>query len=305
MLPIMQKIALASGLSSKLGARKSSAQIIMFHGIGDDWHSSVEVFEKQLKLLKRDFDIISLDSLLSSLKAGDSLRKKVVLTFDDGLRNNFQFAYPLLKQYDAPATFYVCPGLMESGKWLWNHEARERWLALSDSDRINLAGQWGVDHDVKTLIEWLKTKPQDMRLKLEDELSQKTQGFAPTADQRRNFDIMNWEELMQLDPELITIGSHTVSHPITKGLKAENVRMEIRESRRLLEEKLSRPVNHFCYPDGAYDETVVAEVRETYCSAVTTKQGIVNVKDDQYLLSRTPAANTPHCFAWRLWRPGS
>ncbi len=300
----VQRISYSLNVSPILAARANVARVLMFHGIGDEEHSS-ELLESKIQFLQEHFKIVSLDHMLAKVQADEKLDKEVVLTFDDGLMNQALCAYPILKKYDAPATFYVCPGLIESGSWLWNHEARVRLHSLTSAERSKLASTWGCNDNVEDMISWLKCLDVNRRTELEDTIHQKTPSFRPTTDQKIAYDMMSWDSLKKLDESLITIGSHTTNHVITKGLNEEALDHEIVQSKALLEQRLGRSIKHFCYPNGVFDEISARVVARTYESAVTTAEGSVSLNDDQYLLGRIPAESTLSSFAWRLVRPMS
>src|SRR6266446_1822282 len=111
------------------------ARILMFHGTP---RNRARQLERVLRYLRRQFDVVSLGSLTDTIDSPTApLRRKVVLTFDDGLRNNVEIAYPILARLGLPATFFVCPGLVERGQWLWNHEARQRLQRLPSLEEIS------------------------------------------------------------------------------------------------------------------------------------------------------------------------
>ena len=96
-------------------------------------------------------------------------RQGIALTFDDGLRNNYTVAYPILARLGTPATFFVCPGLIDGGRWLWNHEARERLRSLAPAPRAELAGGLGAPFSEPTaVVTWMKTLARQPREDVED-----------------------------------------------------------------------------------------------------------------------------------------
>src|SRR5262249_9606948 len=119
----LHRLSHVSGASAVKARMGGGLRILMFHGI-DDEHPP-DLLEAQLRYLARHFTIVPLGAVaawLESPRAGPS--NPLALTFDDGLRNQCTQAYPVLRRLGLPATFYVCPGLIEEGRWLWNHEAR-------------------------------------------------------------------------------------------------------------------------------------------------------------------------------------
>lgn len=301
---LAQNLCFAFGLSPILAKRANAARVLMFHGIGDGVHST-ELLEKKIVYLKKHFRIVSIEHMLEKMKAGSALDNEIVLTFDDGLKNNALHAYPILEKYDAAATFYVCSGLIDSGSWLWNHEARERLRSLSSSQRNKLASEWGCNNDLEDIINWLKSLDIKARTEIEATIRQNTPLFSPTAEQKNAYDMMSWDDLRNLNEKLITIGSHTSNHAIINDLDEDTLKFEILNSQAQLEQKLNRPIKHFCYPNGYFDNIYVDVVKSAYQSAVTTDEGVVSSTDDQYLLRRIPSESSLACFAWRLVRPMS
>jgi len=299
-----QNLCFSLGISPRIASRARVARVLMFHGIGDKDHSS-QLLEDKIVFLKKHFKIVPLEHLLKKLNAGESLHNEVVLTFDDGLKNNAIHAYPILKKFNAPATFYVCPGLIESGSWLWNHEARERLRTLPDLKLKELALQWGCNCELENIVDCLKGLNLIERVKAEETIRSCTTSFTPSAEQRNSYDIMSWRDLKNLDKDLITVGSHTANHVIAKDLTNDELHLEIVGSRKTLEQELDRPIEHFCYPNGDFDSATVNMVKKTYQSAVTTGEGVVKLNDDQHLLSRVISESDIEYFAWRLIRPTS
>ena len=304
---VLHQLALRTGASTARAKAIKAGRILMFHGVGDEDYPAGE-FEAHLRYLKRNFDVIAFETLLRRLAGfSGTLASSVVLTFDDGLRNNFTVAYPILLRLNLPATFFVCPGLIESQRWLWNQEARARLCVLSGSDRWQFAVRWqlAAGEDLEKIIEAMKTLPLKRRHEIEQALRELTPGFQASPEQCAACDVMSWDQLRSMDRELITVGSHTVNHPILSTLPPDQLRFEIIESRRWLEDKLGREVKCFCYPNGALNPAVVAQVRQVYAAAVTTERGFVISTSDRHGLPRISSAETLPLLAWRMHRPGA
>jgi peptidoglycan/xylan/chitin deacetylase (PgdA/CDA1 family) len=265
-----------------LGARRraSPARILMFHGTP---RRQARELESQLRYLARNFEIRKLDEV-SEGKAG-----AISLTFDDGLRNNVAVAYPILKRLGLPATFFVCPKLVDERRWLWTHEMRARLNRL------------GVKPEaVESLMTRIKAMDPDTRAAVERRIEDETPDFAPTPEEREEYELASWEELRALDPELVAIGSHTMTHPVLSTLTHEQAELEIRDSRAVLERRLGRKVELFCYPNGAAGGNVLALARATYRVAVTTAPGAVRPGTDPLLLPRLAAPRGLLRLAWQV-----
>src|SRR3982074_2331356 len=136
-------VALAYWLGIAGSGRRNNgcARILMLHGVA---RRDAGLFERVVRYVKRTFDVVPLHSIAADAAAGDvRFRKQLAITFDDGLRNNIDMAYPILKAHGATATFFVCPELIDRGQWLWNHEARQRLCRLGPEGRLEVARALG------------------------------------------------------------------------------------------------------------------------------------------------------------------
>ena len=297
-------ISFRSGISAAMARRQACARILMYHGVTPE---NTATMAAQLRYLARHFKVISLKTMVDRLRKDRSAGvNELVLTFDDGLRNNLSVVYPILRQLKMPAAFFVCPGLIGTGRWLWNHEIRCRLKTLSSEARTELrATLLSPDASVESIVEWMKTLKLPQRQRAEAAIREATPAFYPSPTQSEAYDMMDWSDLAALDSSLITIGSHTVSHPILTSLAAGEIEYEVRESRRLLEERLGRAADFFCYPNGSYDSRVYQAVKNNFVAAVTTETGVLGRVDeiDLHRLPRIPSAKSPALMAWRLHRP--
>lgn len=261
-----------AALASWLGAgRQRGTRILMYHGTP---RRDARRLERQLAWLRRQFQIVPLADVLGQ----EPLAKPcVALTFDDGLRSNVQVAYPILRKLGLHATFFVCPGLIDRGAWLWNHEARQRLAHAGESVEA---------------VEWMKTLPSSIRQDVEARIRQATPGFAPSPAQREDCDLATWDELRSLDPRVVSVGSHTLTHPILPLSPPQELEAEVRESRGRIEAELQRPVETFAYPNGAYDDVVQQVVRKYYRVAVVVEERAVTAQSDPHLLPRLAAPSS-------------
>lgn len=277
----------------------------MYHGV-DGTINKVRDLENQFIYLRQHFDIVPM-AYLATGSASANGKTPVAITFDDGLKNNYVNVAPLLVKHAIPATFFVCPGLIDDGAWLWNHEARLRLMTLADGDLRSLFARYGIAGDsVEDVIDWMKTQPIEHRKRVESDIRGISSAFTPSQAQHELCDIMSWNDVAAL-PDLVTVGSHTNSHPVLTTLGSADLIAEIADSKKRLETRLNRPVDYFCYPNGAVDAGVVSEVRKHYKAAVTVDVGYVDALDDRYLLKRIPASPNMgiSSFAWQLHRAGS
>lgn len=291
------------GLAGAPERRIGCARILMFHGTP---RRHAGAFEREMRFLRRQFEVVPLGSLVGSLpSSAESLKRKVALTFDDGLRNNVQVAYPILKKLGLPATFFVCPELIERKRWLWNHEARQRLLAMAPALRHRLAHSVNAPRDVEGFIGFMKERGVKQREDIEARIRAASSCFRPSEAEREEFDLADWDELRALDPQIITIGSHTLTHPILPSLSGADAEAEVGGSRRVLEEKMQRTVDLFAYPNGDQNPAVHECVRRHYRGAVTTIASWVAPGCDPHLIPRASAPWNPVRLAWNLHHAAS
>lgn len=295
-------VSLFSGGALRRAKAQRAARILAYHGVASD-EVAGEIFSWQLAFLKQNFELISLRELLSRRTSGTIHGDEVAITFDDGIRNHFTTAYPILLAHGAAATFFICPALVDSGQWIWNHEFRCRLHLLKPAECSELMAEiGGTSSEVESLVARAKCLNLEQRRYAEAWVRNRTPGFAPSIQQLDRYSPMTWTQIASLDPDLITIGSHTLHHPILSTLSTDDLRVEIGESRRILEHRIGREVKLFCYPNGNFDERAHSIVREHYAAAVTSQPRVVDEGDDDCLLPRIPGGETRGLFVRRLHR---
>jgi peptidoglycan/xylan/chitin deacetylase (PgdA/CDA1 family) len=281
----------------------------MYHSVGDEWLTARD-FCNHLRYLKRNFNIVRLADLVALHQAPQaSFSHEVALTFDDGLRNNCTVAYPLLKEINIPATFFISPGLIERREWVWTNEARYRLRFLSKETLKELAAHWeipGQPSAAESILTWLKfsTKNSD-RLRLFRELRDVSKAYRPTPAQERECEMMSWDDLKMLDSRLIEIGAHTTNHTILSGCCERELDEEITDCQRWLQHRWGRPIRSFSYPCSGYNEAAISRVRQLFDYAVIAENGVLQKGDDIHLLNRIPTGDTVQYLSWRMHRPNS
>lgn len=261
-----------SGFAGSQRRQQPVGRIVNFHGTT---RSHAAELERQLRYLRSHFRVVPLGDIAAAAGgSGASLTGRVALTFDDGLRNNVTVAYPILRRLGLPATFFVCPGLIDQRRWLWTHDMRQR---------LHFAGGGARADD---FVEWMKTLDLATRKRVEIAVREASRDYVPTAAERHAFDLADWNELRALDPSVITIGSHSLTHSILSRITADEAQQEILASRRLLEQRLARTVDLFSYPNDAVDSTAHQLVRRHYRAACQGPAPWMGSLQDPHLLPR-------------------
>ena len=301
-------MALSSGMSHWLAYRQPARRILMLHGVGGA-HMTPRDFFRVMSWLKSRYRIVPLETIVQGVLAhipppsGAGI-SELAITFDDGLRNQYAIARPALEQLGIPATIFACPGMIENARWMWNHEARARLSRLSPAARGEWAKSAGAPvGTAEGVIAWMKTLPLAPRLRAEAGLRDATPGFVATREEHEAYDPMDWDEVRACDTGMLSIGSHTMTHPILPTLTEDEIRRELQDSRTRLEAQLGRKVDLFCYPNGSTDERVHRIAQSIYRAAVTTEEGMVTAAVDPLAIPRIPATSHLPLLAWRMHRP--
>jgi peptidoglycan/xylan/chitin deacetylase (PgdA/CDA1 family) len=263
---------------------------------------SAAALERQLRYLRRVFNIVPFAQLAASTGAGraPARRRQATIIFDDGLRSNVHVAYPILRALGIPATFFVCPGLIEERRWLWTHEARRRLQFAAPQVRQALARELGASAEVEDFVQWMKQLAFARRTRVEAILRQATAAFVASEADREAFDLAGWDELGLLDPSTVTVGSHSMTHPVLPSMSAGEIEAELAESRHMIEAKLRRPAEFFSYPNGDVDERTLAGVRRHYRAAVNSGS---TTHRDPHLMPNRHLQRGVLPLAWQLNHP--
>ncbi|MFG0335333.1 MAG: polysaccharide deacetylase family protein [Maioricimonas sp. JB049] len=242
----------------------SGLLVLNYHRIGDPdgspldwglWSAGEQQFAEQVRYLAKHFDLIGLQALDDVLEGRRG--RHVMITFDDGYRDNYEAAFPILQTHGAPAVFFLTSGFLDDRPVAWWDEIA--WMVrTSDQRGIDMPG-WldeplrfdepGRQQAVERLLRRFKQLPHARTSDFLDALAETTgSGRCP----RRVGDAlwMDWSMVREMRAGGMDIGAHTVTHPVLANLPADQQRREIEDSRRRIEMELGEPVQAFSYPVG-------------------------------------------------------
>jgi len=259
------------------------------------------------------FQVLPLDRAVRLLAEGRLPARALAITFDDGYADNEAVAMPILRRHGLSATFFVATGFLDGGR-MWNDTVIEA-IRLSPLTRLDLRGTVaealgelpldGVDARraaLRQVIGATKYLQPDERLAWVDAVARASQARLPDDL------MMQSAQVQSLQRGGMTIGAHTVNHPILARLDEAAARQEIADSRTRLEALIGERVGLFAYPNGKagtdYLPANVATVRDLgFDAAVATDWGAARTGDDLFQLPRfTPWDRQRHRFAARLAR---
>lgn len=282
-------------------------QVLSEHDPMRPTEPTAQMFDWQMRLLQQYFTPLSLDQALLHLKHNTLPPNAVCVTFDDGYLNNLTVAQPILAKYGIPATVYIATAF-SNGSNMWNDRlihlfATQSRRQLQLDDELVQLGDW-QDRCGKVQL-WLKKLKY---LPLAQRLEKIDQFYRQNNAEEQAALMMSPAQIKQLADCGVTIGAHTVNHPILKVLSEHEQHTEIEKSKLQLEDWLGRPVEHFAYPNGVegrdFDDCTVNLVKQAgFTSAVITNWGKSSLATSVFKLKRfTPWDHSSILFHLRLIR---
>ncbi len=267
-------------------------------------------FETQMRWLKNWFNVLPLAEAVERLRTGSLPARAAAITFDDGYADNCTVALPILRRAGLPATFFIATGYLDGGR-MWNDTVIDvmRRAKGPDLDLIPLKlGRYPVGtledrrHSLGQLLGKLKYLEPGVRERLANEVAvaahiQPPRDLMLTAGQVRT-----------LAESGMTIGAHTVSHPILSRVDEQQARTEMTQSKQQLEAITGSTVTLFAYPNGKpgtdYTAAHVRLAHEAgFAAAVSTGWGAATKECDIFQIPRfTPWDRTGWRYALRLAR---
>lgn len=321
----------ASGDSSRF--LRGKLCILMYHRVLPDGHSALswvqpgmyvrqETFERQLRLLKREFEVVSFADVLALWEDGrwDDRAQYCTITFDDGWLDNFQYAWPLLRHYGVPATVFLPTSWIGSTDWFWPDRIGFLLCAVHRSGddqkwrevcallrRAGLGGASGGGA-AKELAEQVILAMKDRSLCDIQALIEAIQAATKITVPNERV-LINWAEAREMSREGVAFGSHACTHNLLPQLSVQACAGELRESAMALAGQGLNTVKVFCYPNGSYNGVIVEQVAQAgYQAAVTTQFGHEGASpDNRHLLHRIgiheDVSSNEAQFLWRLAGP--
>lgn len=298
--------------------KKQEVLVLVYHRVlGDQEVNNLDIgvisaspknFGEQMKYISNNYTVISLDHFIEHIQNKTKLPEdSVIITFDDGYRDNYINAYPILKKYGLTATIFLTTWYIANTDLLWwdkvaymINETKCMDFELPGLGRYSLKTDikraeaiWCVQEKLKRMGEGEKNL---LLGKLSDTLSVEIPG-----DLGRGL-FMSWDEVREMSEGGISFGAHTVTHAILTEVSLKEAREEIHESKKKIYNELGKPVKSFAYPNGDaadFNEDIKEILKdEGFTCAVISSYGINDLETDPYELRRIMIDNfdTLHVF---------
>jgi peptidoglycan/xylan/chitin deacetylase (PgdA/CDA1 family) len=289
-------------------SRRPRLWILMYHRIlpPDDPRTEAEepgmivtpeTFRKHIGWLRAEFELIHLGEWVERAKQGKSVPPKAcAITFDDGWRDNYEFAFPILEETGTRATVFAVSHMIGTEGTFWPNRLARILSAPESHVTQSQALDWlralvppafapPLDRDQRSAVISAAKALPDHEILEKLECIEREIPRALSAGRS----LLDWDELRAMAQSgLVEVGSHTCHHArLNDSMSAEQTTHEILDSQRLLQERLDRPIRLFCFPNGDVTPGGLDLVRKHYDGAVTTQMGINTPDTSPYHLMRT------------------
>jgi peptidoglycan/xylan/chitin deacetylase (PgdA/CDA1 family) len=250
---VLQRSGLGAMLR-RLGAWRGLL-VLNYHRIGepgscaldrDLFSATADQFERHVAHVARACDVIALDDVPAAL--GANRGRRVLITFDDGYRDNFDLAFPILRAAGMPAAFFLATGFLDRPRLSWWDELA--WMGAG-----------------REAVERYKRLPAGEGEAFLGEAAHRS-GRGRAGPREAEGVWMTWDMAREMRDAGMAFGGHTVHHPVLAALPAEHQRREIGGCAQRLADELGITMRAFSYPVGspdAFDETTKRLVREAGC----------------------------------------
>ncbi len=235
-----------------------------FHRVSDEVSPAyppmpIKTFDKVIKHLRRNFLIIPQEALCEKMHF-QSRKSLCVITFDDAYYDFAERAMPVLEKHKASAALHVVSDVADTGKMFWTQRlnkiiegyyAEKKVLQLSQDGNV-LQYEMKCDADVEqtALNVYLTLLKDPNRDAVIDELEKMLDGG---VQQTR---MLTWNEIAQLDSNMVSIGSHTKTHRNLMTLSDEEIKTELTESYNCIYRNLGKYPFSIAYPNGQYNDKI-------------------------------------------------
>lgn len=308
----LQHLAASFGRHTK---KNSEAQllVLMYHRILPQEDSRVQLeepgmivspdtFRLHLNILKEYFTIVNLSDWIQLKEEGKALPARAcAITFDDGWADNYEYAFPVLKELNIPATIFLVSDMISTKKMFWP----ERLARLIVTISKNYPQHWNHPE-----LAWLQNNKANYRFSknapsreelsvliadaknysdndIHNRISQIETALQLDSEEHQA-SLLNWQQIStMIDSNLIEIGSHTCHHVrLNNNASDQKLNDEIVSSKATIEQNIGKNIKTFCFPNGDFCPQALELVEKNYLAAVSTQSGWHNTSGSNHLIKR-------------------
>jgi len=275
---------------------------------------SGQEFSRQVEEIKRSFKVLTLGEFFRQYREGrKDWRGTCVITADDGYRDFYDIAFPILRQHGIPATLFVTTGVLNQKIWFWwdiieylfkqtsmeaiTFKSEDRVFDLCFSTQKDRRKSWVIIANYCTGISTFKKNI------LVENLAKAVRVKLPVIPPLE-YQGCTWKELNEMAGEGITFGPHTVTHPILTRCEPDEWKYEIVQSRKELSALKNGYVDVFAYPNGDqhdYNEQILAILETSGFEGALVAYYYDFKHERRFTIRRCTPSEDIEEFLWTLW----
>lgn len=262
--------------------------ILMYHAVIEDplyihdWcFLDSDTFRTQLRYLKTHFNVIRLSEGIEEIKKYNKKRPLAAVTFDDGFQNNYDIAFPILREENIPATIFLTTNLIDTDDILWFCKLNQV-LAKTQKLRFNWNGKV---LNLKSPINKAKASSfiqaklkETPHPRLLNEIRKIIVQLNDNPDYQINlkspYRMLSSAAILKMaKSNLIDFGAHTHNHAILRYISSKDKKKEIEKSLDLIEQLTGNHCKFFSYPNGRkqdYDDECIKILKSNRVKAAFT-----------------------------------
>ncbi len=289
---------------------RGGALILLYHRFGEGDEDGVtvppRVFARQVAHLKAHYRLVPLSVIADHFNAGmKPPRSLAVITVDDGYRDFYEAAFPILRRERAPATVFLVSEFVSQRAWMPADRAHFIAARAASGDyqvemgrerlRLALGDDASRDRAAARLNAALWALPDEEKDQAMARAAARL-GVELPARPPDQFGALSWANAREMARSGIEFGSHTQTHPALTGASDEKLRRELSDSRALIEDELRTAADLFAYPHGEVDGRVRDAVKRAgYRCAASSEPGFNDARSDALALRRIQSEpDLPH-----------
>jgi hypothetical protein len=309
-------------IEKKIIERSIGPKILFYHGVEIDLidkhiqslHIPIKSFEKQIDFIQNYYEIISIEELSDYFRNGGlNGGRFVVLTFDDGYRNNLEVVLPYLESKSIPFSVFVSTNNIDTGQRFPTYILRvgifkniNTKITIPSLNKVfNIFTKGEQNRTYLYLQKIIKSSSNKIVNQIINDIintmptdiwDEKNELFSSDAP-------MSWEDIDTLFSKNVIIGSHAHNHFIFhQNQSDEDIIEELTVSKQKILDRYKK-CEYFCYPNGAIHEIShlsYNSVADNFKLAFTTCAGEVSIDSDKFLLPRIGISNDFEVFKYYL-----
>jgi len=279
--------------------RPINGKVFLYHGLTDkdDFfkHLNIDKFERHIEFLTTHYKPVHLDDL--GKMNDDEKKNAFCITFDDGYESIYSLAFPILKKYNVPFTFFIITDTIKNKEFIWNDRfdnavkgIEKRNISLKFKDEVikmKTSGNYRLGLKLSILKNKLKFLNFDEINKYIESIEKEYEPEVRFSDSDK---VVTTDKIIEMiNSGLCKVGSHTCNHISLTSIPIAEAENQASKSLEWLHEEIGPGDYFFCYPHGHFNKEVKNIVKKKgYIGAVTTIRGNNLRIDDVFSIQRNP-----------------